>query len=143
MAMIPCKECGEIFSDKLKTCPQCGHPPKAVELPMGLAIVAAILGIVGLVWSALLPFLIASFWWGLGITLRMGLSRCMLLFLSFGLIFDLIVVALASIAIYMARRGEAGSKGIAKAGLVCGVVGIVIMVFWSILILSAGPSFLG
>ncbi len=138
MAMAHCKECGEIISDKLKTCPQCGRPPQAVKLPTGLAVAALELGIFGLVLSPI--FHVIIYFLGFLLVLWQGYSIFWMC-LSFVLILNLLAVTLGSIAIYKARRGDAGGEGEAKIGLVCGVVGIVIIVFWSIFFLTPPTHF--
>ena len=132
MTMIPCKECGEIISDKLKTCPFCDHPLQDVKLPAGLAIVALVLGVIGLVCSALFNFTLVFFWGVLGLSSWMYPS--ILICWLFVFIYDLLVVTLGNIAIYKARRGEAGGEREAKIGLVCGVVGIVFIVLWGFIL---------
>lgn len=94
--------------------PQVGMPYGPSK---GLATAALVLGIVGLVFSAI-PWC----GWFIG-------WPCDLLGIIFG------AVALAKI-----KRGEASGDGMAKAGLICGIIGIVIIILWTIFIIAFGMS---
>jgi hypothetical protein len=78
-------------------------PPKP---PKGFAVTALVLGIIGLVFS-LTPI-------GIGV----------------GLICDILGIIFGAVGITKAKRGQAGGKGMAMAGLVCGIIGIVMVIFW-------------
>ena len=89
-------------------------PAGAPMLPKGLATTALILGIVGLVFSVL------------GCTWFLGLP-CDILGIIFG-----------GVAISKAKSGEQGGEGMAKAGLICGIIGIFVIIAWFIFIIAFG-----
>jgi hypothetical protein len=86
-------------------------PPK---LPKGFAVAGLVLGIIGLVFS-LTPL-------GIGA----------------GLICDILGIIFGGIGVSKAKRGQAGGKGMAMAGLVCGIIGIVMVIIW-IFVLASDP----
>lgn len=103
-----------------------GQPPQApptqsrfagqLYLPKGLATTSLVLGIIGLVTSALFG--------------------CLWFFSMVWLALDVLAIIFGAIAISKARRGEAGGEGMARAGLVCGIVGFLAVVIWIVLIIA-------
>lgn len=101
---------GEPFQQPPQQYPPVG-PELPVELPKGLAVTAMVLGIVGLVLS------MAGCTWFLGLP-------CDILGIIFG-----------AVAISKVKSGEQGGEGMAKAGLICGIIGFVAVIFWFIFIM--------
>jgi len=84
----------------------------AAEPPKGMATAAMVLGIVGLVLS-IIPWCT----WVIGVP-------C-----------DILAIIFGAVAISKVRSGEATGEGMAKAGLVCGIVGILAVIMWIIIAL--------
>ncbi len=84
-----------------------------VHLPKGKATASLVLGIIGLVASALLGCLwfMAIVWVAL----------------------DVLAIIFGAVAISNARRGEASGEGLARAGLICGIIGFLAVVAWFVL----------
>ena len=114
MALAHCPECNNTISQSAFQCPHCGHPlagPPPTEARAnqaaagsmsGLSLAAMICGITGLV-----LLIVPCIWW-------------------LGMVPDVLAVVLSCIALSKIRHGEASGRGMAIAGLVCGIVGIVI-----------------
>jgi hypothetical protein len=94
------------------------YPPEAPagarELPKGLSTTAMVLGIVGLVFSAL------------GCTWFLGLP-C-----------DILAIIFGAVAISKTKSGEQGGEGMAKAGLICGIIGFVVVIAWFVILFIWG-----
>jgi len=85
------------------------QPQMPVGPSKGLATAALVLGIIGLVFS------IAGCTWFLGIPL------------------DILGIVFGAVAISKIKKGEAAGDGMAKAGLICGIIGIVVVIVWFII----------
>ncbi len=83
--------------------PQPGYP---VQPPKGLATAAMVLGIIGLLFSLL------GCLWFLGTPL------------------NILAIIFGAVASAKAKRQEAGGEGMAKAGLVCGIIGMIVIILW-------------
>lgn len=56
MALIPCKNCGQMISDEAKACPRCGHPQKSNnQILLYLAVAAGVVALLAIV-AALVIF---------------------------------------------------------------------------------------
>ena len=89
--------------------PQYAAPQPQLGKPKGLATAAMVLGIVGLVFS------VAGCTWFLGIPL------------------DVLAIVFGAVGISKVNSGEGGGEGMAKAGLICGIIGIVAVITWFII----------
>ena len=85
-------------------------PMAAAEPPKGMATAALVLGIVGLVLS-IIPWCT----WVIGVP-------C-----------DILAIIFGAVTISKVRSGEATGEGMAKAGLVCGIVGILAVIMWVVI----------
>lgn len=89
--------------------PQMQYAPPPAGPSKGLATAAMVLGIIGLVFS------IAGCTWFLGIPL------------------DILGIVFGAVAISKIKSGEGGGEAMAKAGLICGIVGIAVIVIWFVI----------
>lgn len=117
MALIDCPECDAKVSSAATACPFCGSPiapvapaPFPVDLyaartpPKGLSVAGMACGVGGLV---------------------MMLAPCLWLA---AIVPDVLGVVLSAVALNKVGRGEQQGRGMAVAGLVCGLVGTVLYV---------------
>ncbi len=82
---------------------------------------------------------------GLGVTaLVLGICTIALSWCCYGLILGgptgVLAIVFGSIGLQKANRGEANNRGVAMAGLVCGIAGLAIGVIMLILLLALGLS---
>lgn len=91
-----------------------GYGPPLQELPKGLAIAALVLGILALV----------TFWTAVG-----------------GIVLGIVGVILGGVAIRKAGRGQAGGRGMAIAGLVLSVLGLLGGILFAVLYAFAVSMF--
>jgi site-specific recombinase len=100
---------GEPYQQQPQQPMQPQYPPPQAGPPKGLATAAMVLGIVGLVFS------IAGCTWFLGIPL------------------DILGIVFGAVALAKVKSGQATGESMAKAGLICGIIGIVVVIVWFII----------
>jgi hypothetical protein len=89
--------------------PQPQYVQAPVGPPKGLATAAMVLGIVGLVFS------LAGCTWFLGIPL------------------DILAIVFGAVGLAKVKSGQGSGETMAKAGLICGIIGIVVVIAWFVI----------
>jgi hypothetical protein len=91
-------------------------PPAEPSLPIGLSITALILGI-----------------------LSFALCCVGTRYINLGMILALVAIVIGFIAIQKAGRGEQGGRGLAVAGVVLGVINVILNIIMILLVTFGGP----